>query len=674
MKFKIIQNMLSNLSNALFYRAFKNSLLICVVGLCLPLALSSQALQYTRPSWWIGLASGANFNFYRGSTQKMNADFTAPVPFHDGTSVGLYLAPLLEYYHPGAILGISLQAGFDSKRGSFDQVITPCNCPADLNTNLSYVTIEPSVRISPMRSNFYLFGGPRFAFNVAKSFNYSLGINPDFPEQEPTPDVNGDLSDVKKTLVSLQVGAGYDIYLSSQMHRTQFVLSPFISYQPYFGQSPRTIETWNITSLRVGAAIKFGMGTRIPTPSEIIVNDPEVRFTVIAPKNIPVDRKVREIFPMRNYVFFDLGSTEIPQRYELLSKSQVKEFKEDQVELFVPKNLTGRSQRQMIVYYNILNILGDRMGKNTQSTINLVGSSENGPLDGQKMAEAIETYLVDVFGINSLRINTSGQDKPNIPSEKPGGTRDLTLLREGDRRVSIETNSPDLLMEFQNGSNSFLKPVEILVSQEAPLDSYVSFNASGANVAFSSWNLEIRDDKNLLKSFGPFYQDQVSIPGKSILGTRLEGDYKVTMVGLTKAGKTVRRETKVHMVLWKAPENIEGMRYSVIYEFDESKAIQIYDKYLKDVVIPKIPINSKVLIHGYTDIIGDETHNLNLSLARANDVLRILEKGLQNANRTDVKFELYGFGEDQNVSPFNNEFPEERFYNRTVIIDIIPLK
>ena len=64
-----------------------------------------------------------------------------------------------------------------------------------------------------------------------------------FPEQEPTPDVNGDLSDVKKTLVSLQVGAGYDIYLSSQMHRTQFVLSPFISYQPYFGQSPRTIET-----------------------------------------------------------------------------------------------------------------------------------------------------------------------------------------------------------------------------------------------------------------------------------------------------------------------------------------------------------------------------------------------------------------------------------------------
>jgi hypothetical protein len=29
-----------------------------------------------------------------------------------------------------------------------------------------------------------------------------------------------------------------------------------------------------------------------------------------------------------------------------------------------------------------------------------------------------------------------------------------------------------------------------------------------------------------------------------------------------------------------------------------------------------------------------------------------------------------GYGEDSNRSPFNNKFPEERFYNRTVIIDI----
>ena len=51
-----------------------------------------------------------------------------------------------------------------------------------------------------------------------------------------------------------------------------------------------------------------------------------------------------------------------------------------------------------------------------------------------------------------------------------------------------------------------------------------------------------------------------------------------------------------------------------------------------------------------------------------------MEKALAKANRTDVKFEVHGFGEDENLAPFNNKFPEERFYNRTVIIDIIPMK
>jgi hypothetical protein len=58
------------------------------------------------------------------------------------------------------------------------------------------------------------------------------------------------------------------------------------------------------------------------------------------------------------------------------------------------------------------------------------------------MSESIKTYL-DVFVINPSRISTKGQSKPNIPSEQPGGTLELAL-REGDRRVSIESNSPSL--------------------------------------------------------------------------------------------------------------------------------------------------------------------------------------------------------------------------------------
>ena len=469
----------------------------------------------------------------------------------------------------------------------------------------------------------------------------------------------------------MQIGAGYDIPLSSDSNKTQFVLSPFVSFQPYFGQNPRATETWNITTIRAGVALKFGQGQNIQQATDM-VKDREVEFSVNSPSNVPGERRMTEIFPLRNYVFFNEGSTEIPNRYVLLTTNQVKDFKEDQLETFAPKNLSDRSKRQMTVYYNVLNILGDRMQKNPSSTITLVGSSNNDNTDGLAMAESVKTYLVNVFAINPTRITTKGQSKPNIPSEQPGGTLELVLLREGDRRVSIESNSADLLMEFQSGPDAPLKPVQITASQEAPLESYVTFNNKGAGEALSSWSLQITDEQGKIQSFGPYTQDEVSIPGKAILGSRPEGDYKVKMIGQTKSGKIIEKETPVHMVLWTPAKMEEGMRYSIIYEFNNSKAISLYEKYLTEVVTPKIPVGATVIIKGHTDIIGEEVYNQDLSLARANDVKTILQSSLAKAGRNDVKFDVSGYGENENNSPFDNKTPEERFYNRTVIIDIIP--
>ncbi len=649
--------------------------LLFVNGLMGP--IHAQMVQYSKPSWWFGVAAGANFNFYRGSTQQLNEGFIAPVAFDEGNGVGLYLAPLVEYHAPGTGLGFMLQTGYDSRSSSYIQQITPCNCPADLTTTLSYITVEPSIRLQPFDGNFYLYAGPRLAFNVEKSFKYELGINPDFPDQEPTPDVKGDLSNVRSTLISMQIGAGYDIPLTTQNKKTQFVFSPFVSFHPYFGQSPRDIETWTVTTLRAGAALKFGHGRKIVTPDVVNglpVVEPDITFTVNSPKNTPVEEMVTETFPVRNYVFFDKESTAIPERYVTLTKTQVKDFREDQTDMFKPKYQAGRSERQMVVYYNVLNILGDRMVKDPTANITLVGSSNDSPEEGRAMAESIRQYLVDVFGISTSRIAVEGRDKPKIPSEQTGGTLELDLLRAGDRRVSIESGTPSLLMEFHNGPTAPLKPVEIRALQQAPLNSYTSFNVKGADKAFSSWSLEVKDEKGSVQKFGPYTGENIGLPGKSILGSRPEGDYKVTMVGLTKDGYTVRREVPVHMVLWTPAGYKNGMRYSILYEFNESKAITMYEKYITEIVAPKIPKGGKVLVRGYTDIIGDEANNLNLSIARANDVKTILESSLAKAGRTDVTIEANGYGEDPKMALFENTFPEERFYNRTVVIDILPLK
>ncbi|MEI6059052.1 MAG: outer membrane beta-barrel protein, partial [Bacteroidota bacterium] len=158
-------------------------------------SLQAQEVQFTRPTWFFGVAGGANLNFFRGSTQQLNSDLTVPTTFHDGFGAGLFVAPLVEYHRPDSRLGFMLQAGYDSRNGDFKEVKTPCNCPADLNADLSYITIEPSLRFAPFKSDFYLYGGPRFAFNIEKSFTYKLGINPAYPDQEPTPDVKADFSD-----------------------------------------------------------------------------------------------------------------------------------------------------------------------------------------------------------------------------------------------------------------------------------------------------------------------------------------------------------------------------------------------------------------------------------------------------------------------------------------------
>ena len=647
----------------------KNFIFIALLSLTTQTSVQAQEVQYSNPSWWFGAAAGANFNFYRGSTQVLNENFTPPTAFHEGFGAGLYIAPLLEYHRPNSAWGFMFQAGYDSRKGKFDQVMTPCDCPADLSTKLSYLTIEPSLRLAPFKSNFYLYGGPRLAFNLDKSFVYEQGINPDFPNQTPNPDVKGDFSEVEKTILSMQIGMGYDIPLSSANRKTKFVLSPFVTFQPYFGQNPRSIETWNLTTVRAGLALKLGRGKAIENAN---VADGEVQFSVTQPENVLVENRVREVFPLRNYIFFNVGSTEIPSRYVLLNKDQVKDFKEDQVQFSSSKNTTGaRSERQMLVYYNVINILGDRMQKNPSTTIKLVGSSEKGPEDGRAMAQSVKDYLTSVFSINSSRITVEGRTKPVVASEQPGGTQELLLLREGDQRVTIESNSPELLMEFQSG-DAPLKPIEIYTTPQNTNTDEITFNVAGSKEVFSTWFLELKDENGKVKKFGPYTEDKVIISRKLILQNQKQGNFSVKMTGTTLTGKTVTKDATVYILPYVAPKVQESIRFSVIYEFNESKSIAIYEKYLTEIVTPKIPVGGTVIIKGYTDIIGEESYNQNLSLARANDVKSIIEKSLAKAGRNDVKFEVYGSGEDESKSPFNNKYPEERFYNRTVVIDILP--
>jgi outer membrane protein OmpA-like peptidoglycan-associated protein len=643
---------------------------IMLTGISVP--IHAQEVQYERPTWRFGIAGAANANFYQGTTQELNDDQTSPQPFGHGNGFGLFLAPTIEYHRPETMFGFMLQAGYDSRRGTFDQVMSPCDCPLDLSTELSYITIEPSIRIAPLKSNFYLYAGPRLAFGLNESFEYEQNPNPDFPNSLEAKKVNGDFSNMEKTQLSMQIGTGWDIPINSTSNRTQYMISPFITYHPYFGQTPRSIETWNITTIRAGVSIKFGRGKRIETSSPIltpIAAVPSVNFTVDSPVNSTVAVSFIESFPLRNFVFFEQGSTTIPDRYIKLNKEQATNFSEVQLGRFNQISAVGRSTRQMTVYYNILNIIGERMQKSPSANINLIGTSEQGERQASQQAESVKSYIVSTFGIAPSRITVEGQ---GLAATQAGG-KERELLRQEHNRVVIESRSVALLKEYQTGPDAPLG--SIALTEKAPLDSYVSINADGASKAFKSWKLEVKDEDDKIKTFGPYYRDQVNLSGKSILGERSTGSYEFTMIGENENGGTVTKQAKAQLevVLWVTPVVKHGQRYSVIYEFDQSKANAAYEKYLLDVVTPAISDGATIRIQGYSDTIGDKDYNQKLSIARAENVRSIIQNGLNKAGRKDVKFDLQGHGAIISESQFSNTLPEQRFYNRTVLIDIIPV-
>ncbi|MEO6095726.1 MAG: flagellar motor protein MotB, partial [Fibrobacteria bacterium] len=110
----------------------------------------------------------------------------------------------------------------------------------------------------------------------------------------------------------------------------------------------------------------------------------------------------------------------------------------------------------------------------------------------------------------------------------------------------------------------------------------------------------------------------------------------------------------------------------ILFDYGHSKSKGIYEKFLKDTVVPLIPDSGLVVIHGYTDIIGEEAYNRKPSDERLQDTRTTIEGAIADAGKHGITFETFGFGETLKNAPFDNDFPEERFYNRCVLIDIVP--
>lgn len=617
-------------------------------------------------NWWYGLFGGANINMVSGEGL---VGFDGVQRLNKGSGLGLALGGVLEY-NPGSLFGFNLGIGYDNRTVDFDQATgtarllpdtTLRSFTQDVSLSPAYISIEPALRVNLGNRFFHAIVGPSFGINVAKGSEQTIKFS--------TPDTTltsaEEIPNIRSFLIGAQLGLGYDIPLKGPGTGTQILLTPFaqfrLGFQNFIDPADNDPTEFKQNTVRAGIALKFSSVPPLPIDE---LKPGEADFVVNAPSVIPGSRRINETFPMRNYVFFDAGSTEVPARYKRLSNPDAGNFREEQ--LIKPGVETGggndplvtRSRRQMEVYYNVLNVYGDRLRRNPASTVKLVGSANGDANTGKQMADNVKNYLTSTFSIDPARITTEGRAMPTNRSGS-GSTQgeDKTLVDAENYRVEL-IGSPD----------DMNKPVFINAVEKDPAQEVILRVASTTDVAL--WTAEVTDRNGITKK----YQgtgEQIRIDPKELLGTATEGRYTAKVTISTKDGETITPQPKEFRLVVDPDEEEVATRYSILFEFDQSKTVETYKDFLVNTVAPVVPDGATVIIHGHTDITGTPEYNDKLSQGRAETAQKILTEELQRQGKT-VTFDTYGFGEDERRAPFNNNLAEQRFYNRTVVIEIVP--
>jgi outer membrane protein OmpA-like peptidoglycan-associated protein len=604
----------------------------------------------------IGLLGGGSYNYVAadardfitvaGDPRFSSLDFSKSDGF--APFGGLYME-----FPPNRLLSAYLRATYD------DRSIAAKVSGAELDVNLAYITIDPGLRINLFGSTLHMLLGGSAQFNIIDRFSY----HPDGGEGSITVD-DADLINVNKTTLGVWGGFGYDIRLNPDSRGIGWLVTPFIEGSYLFDQFSRPLddgsEQWNTLTGRAGIAVAMEFGPEPVVLSEI-APPPAITFSVTPPRfGVIEPGEVSEQFPLLNYLFFDSGSSDIPGRYPRLSMTQAKGFDEDALDEEIgPGSLRAldRAARQMNLYYNTINIIGSRMMNKPSSKITLIGSAPD-VNDARQMAEKVKYYLVSTFGIADDRITTKGQIRPPHAS----GTRatpkeDLPLVAVENRRVEILSNDGDLL-----------KPVELRTTIEAPFsnDLLVRINSS---IAVKSWTMRITGN-GFRQWYGPFYTSSQRINTTQMLTGAPEGTFTAMLVAVTDKGKSVISEQEFSLRRQEALTD-RGNRFSILFEFDESKTVAMYEDFLRNQVAPLIPEGATIYVHGYTDVIGETEYNAELSEQRAKGALDIILDELGRLGRAPLFFEAYGFGEEAHRASFTNDTPEGRYHNRTVIIDVV---
>lgn len=441
-----------------------------------------------------------------------------------------------------------------------------------------------------------------------------------------------------------------------------FDLVPEVYFSTYLNGLVPDQSAPTIAGFRPSVSLRYTFGRPRPEPPTFAVAEPtppppppapELAASIeghgISPEGETTDRvliNVKERVRRREiallpYVFFDLNSATIPDRY----------LKAEDV----PEN-----EDIVTRYRQVLNLLGERMTRDRSEQITLVGTNSNvGSERGQeelsrKRAESVRDYLVKRWGVDPSRIAVEARNLPESPSNNslPGGQAE-------NRRVEIV------------GSESLMAPllvedtVRTYSSPGLRLDSEID-----SDIPFSNWEIRIAVGDRVIRN----------LKGGSILKNRIDESFQENelrslsqgspliygIAASDESGKEARSDAKTidvnvvteHMDDVMLNDTSISVSTPVLFGYNSS---ELDERNWQGLMRLRnlLPAGSKLTITGYADSLGESGYNRALSERRAQTVAQVFD----NFDVTIVPA-----GERPDLAPDNT--PESRFYARTVKVEV----
>ena len=355
--------------------------------------------------------------------------------------------------------------------------------------------------------------------------------------------------------------------------------------------------------------------------------------------------------PLLSYVFFPTGSAAIPERYEQIAKDETSSY--DIAQLF--------NRNDVEVHRSILNIIGSRLRSTSDAKIMITGFNSDHGVEKKNLslsrerAEAVRTYLTDIWGINASRIAVKAKNLPDIPST----TRDEDGHFE-NQRVEIVASDPEITDLFTSTDT---------VRVPNPPQVRFRFQVAAASPMIK-WNLAVMQEGKTIKSFAgtgnppdsidwDLANDQNHVPR---FNAPLDLKLTVTTDRGAEQTSTASLPTEIRTLKQKQEEGIRDLVFDkfnlVLFNFAKADITPAHRRVL-DRVTTKLKPNSQISIEGYTDRTGNSESNQKLALERATAVANALD-------RPDTR--VMGIGDKRLL--FTNDTPEGRFHCRTVQITV----